>query len=142
METQPGFLFGLRLSGAQTTNTVTGIQRLSWLWTWKSSCREYGRKGLDFHCLKHWRHEAVLSRGQEDRRIQLECSNKIMWHTLAERRNCAISCGCDEVFIADKIVDLGIKACICVSWTDKVRNSRGNNSLVVKNTDSGIDCLV
>lgn len=37
-----------------------------------------------------------------------------------------ISCQSDKVFIWDVLVDLGIKACICVYWTDKLRKSRGN----------------
>lgn len=57
-----------------------------------------------------------------------------------------IACESDEVFIGDVIVDLGIKTCIHVCCTGKVRKSRGSrvgkaidNSVVVKNTDSGID---
>lgn len=67
----------------------------------------------------------------------------------ARRRKYLIPCGSDEVFIGDVIVDLGIKTCVHVCCTDNVRKSRGSrigkatdNSVVVKNTDSGIDCLV
>lgn len=58
-------------------------------------------------------------------------------------------CGRDKGFIGDVVVDLGIEACICVCWTDKVRKSRGNrwaksqdNNVVLKNTDPVRDCLV
>ena len=67
----------------------------------------------------------------------------------AGRRKYHIPYGSDKVFIGDVIVDLGIKKCIHVCCTDKVRKSRGSrvgkttdNSIVVKNTDSGRDYLV
>lgn len=86
-------------------------------------------KGLGFpHCLKNCSMSQCylnLKRAVDSSLSAIIKEYDTCLHVCWKRKYLS-PCGSDEDFIRDVIADLGIKACICVCWTHKLRKSRGN----------------